>query len=171
MPTNRTRKSRKARDKEIDPAVLARLTGAPCPKNANVFVYGYPADPAGDWELWKATILAEWAVSNPGTRPSAWWQYDAPEQRRRLGGKGTPCHEVMAHSPLCRLGIPLAWVEDYFIDNMGIVAERLDSNDPLRYESQAAFLKRHKLLAKSEATRLTKKDFEPEMLSLELWPA
>jgi hypothetical protein len=36
-------------------------------------------------ELWREhcdRVIAEWIVENPGTRPSLWWKYDAPEPRQ-----------------------------------------------------------------------------------------
>ena len=45
MPTKRTRLSRQVRPKTIDPALLARFTGRPCPAGANRFKYGHPRDP------------------------------------------------------------------------------------------------------------------------------
>lgn len=98
------------------------------------------------WDAHSAAIVADWCKTAPGTRPPHWWQYDAPEQRRRLGGKGTPCHEVMAHVPAYRLGIPSDWMADGF-----------DQIDPPAFESEAAFLKRHKLLLPGEAARLTER--------------
>src|SRR5690242_15024366 len=31
------------------------------------------------WEEHREDVLAEWTKKHPGTRPSAWWQWDAPE--------------------------------------------------------------------------------------------
>src|SRR4051812_33130595 len=52
------------------------------------------AEDAGDedairaaWEALKATILPEWIRTRPGTRPWAWWRFDAPERRERIDGK------------------------------------------------------------------------------------
>ena len=38
----------------------------------------------------------------------------------------------------------------------------IDPTDPPRYEAQAAYLKRHKLLLPGEERRLAPADFEPE---------
>src|SRR5678815_4034703 len=57
--------------------------------------------------LWRAhadEIVAEHVAEYLGTRPRRWWDYDAPEPRQRLGGIGTPCHEVLAHRPAYELG-------------------------------------------------------------------
>jgi hypothetical protein len=42
----------------------------------------------------------------------------------------------------------------------------INSDDPPTYESQAAYLERHHLFLPGERRRLTKKDFDPETISL-----
>ncbi len=40
------------------------------------------------WEAWitlRDELLPQWIAENPGTRPYAWWQFDAPERRQRIG--------------------------------------------------------------------------------------
>lgn len=71
--------------------------------------------------------------AGPRRRPAAWWRYDAPEPRRRLGGRGEPADE----SDLW-LGVPAAWLS-------------IDPRDPPRYESQATYLERLELLSPDEA--------------------
>ncbi len=86
------------------------------------------------WDESKIEIMAEWILKHPGTRPSLWWEYDAPrwndpyegvyfhgtlcEPRQRLGGIGTPDYEVLANVPHFDKGIPTGWVsksqEDYY---------------------------------------------------------
>ncbi|MDQ3195564.1 MAG: hypothetical protein M3Q32_04120 [Pseudomonadota bacterium] len=90
--------------------------------------------------------------------PSYWWIFDAPrlpeEQhgdyagcffapdlivpRMRLGGKGTPTHEVLACVPDFDLGVPENWTSDsdiscyntivLFVQNGSIRSTRLASN-------------------------------------------
>lgn len=69
--------------------------------------------------------------------------------------KGTPSAEVLANSPSFSLGIPSAWVTDWWIIERGVVAERFDPNDPPIYEAEATYLKRNKLLLEREGARLT----------------
>lgn len=47
------------------------------------------------WEIFRDEIIADWIrkprdseheYPGPGTRPWAWWEFDAPELRRRLNG-------------------------------------------------------------------------------------
>ena len=85
------------------------------------------------WATFGAQIVAEHVRDYPGTRPARWWDIDAPEPRRRLGGIGT-----------------------------ALEALALDRVDPPRFESEAGYLKRHGLLTVGERKRLTAAAFEPE---------
>ena len=40
------------------------------------------------WQALRGELLPAFVDKYPGTRPWAWWEYEAPEPRRRLGGKG-----------------------------------------------------------------------------------
>lgn len=144
MTTNRTRRKRGARNIEIDPSLLAWFKDeAPAPVE-----HYFMTDEAvhGLWVTHGAEIVAEWAETAPGTRPAAWWKYDAPENRQRLGGKGTPASDVSANAPYFVLGVPADWAEDF------------DPTDPPMFESQAAFLKRHGLMLAGEFAWL---NFQP----------
>ena len=69
-------------------------------------------------------IVTEHVADHPGSRPERWWQYDAPriplgtypgvyydgqlpEPRKRLGGIGTPAHEVLAYKPRYSFSLPV----------------------------------------------------------------
>jgi hypothetical protein len=138
------------------------------------------------WEAFGEIIVQRWAEERPGTRPSLWWRYDAPRQplgtypgvffdgqlpqpRKRVGGIGTPLHEVSAYVPQYHLGIPVLWKfpepgpvgrqrknQREFLPK----ARAVDPNKPPIYESQAAYLERHGLFLPGERERLTAKDFE-----------
>jgi hypothetical protein len=115
--------------------------------------------------LWienRDAILNEHISDNPGTRPALWWRFDAPrspigtfpgcywdsklpEPRKQLAGSGTPAHEAQAVVPSYSYGIP-AWFG-------------ADEDDPPVFESQAAYLKRHRLMLAGEEKR---SDFEVE---------
>ncbi len=150
------------------------------------------------WEKNKKWILKDFIRKHPGRRPFAWWCSDAPRwtkklnnfldgklpaPRRRIGGTGTPCYEVLAHAPSFNFGLPVEFVskflEDYYngrqnFDNDPFMKARyhykegdfkgvaIDPNDPPTFEAEATYLKRHKLLSKSEEKRLKPADFEPE---------
>lgn len=86
------------------------------------------------WHAAKNEILEQWIKEKPGSRPWAWWRWDAPRQldqgteafwegtlpdpRRRLSGIGTPAYMVLAYVPHFSFGIPETWVskwdEDYY---------------------------------------------------------
>src|SRR5437667_12898333 len=51
------------------------------------------------WNLHRDTILIEHVKENPGTRPALFWQFDASEPRKRLGGTGTVASDVLNYAP------------------------------------------------------------------------
>jgi hypothetical protein len=157
------------------------------------------------WDSCSEMILAEWIRKYPGTRPSWWWLFDAPrmlkadleandwrpcyfakelpDPRARLGGIGTPAHEVLAYVPSFPCGIPDSWVDqwstDYYNgravdihgDSIGqdhkegdFSGVPIDPSDPPRFESQASYLRRHGLFMPGEEKRLPKDAFEPEII-------
>jgi hypothetical protein len=96
-----------------------------------------PARPAGAlerlWRVHRAELLAEHIAKRPGTRPWAWWAFDAPQDaRRRRGGKGTPIGAELW------FGAPRFYGEDY------------DNRDRPRYEPEREYLARHGLLTAAE---------------------
>jgi hypothetical protein len=97
-------------------------------------------------ELWKeygADVLRTWINKRPGTRPSLWWKYSAPEPlRRRFDGKKTTYPEGFG-APSLHLGLPEYWLA------LG------------PFESQARYLDRHGLLSEAERRRLPANAFEP----------
>lgn len=78
------------------------------------------------WGLCRGDVLAGWTAERPGTRPSAWWDYDAPRwddpwggtfyhgtfavPRERLGGVGTPAFDALDYVPRFEKGLPVGWV-------------------------------------------------------------
>jgi hypothetical protein len=125
----------------------------------------------GAWEfLEKRPLSAVWAEHEqaivawhirrgPGRRPARWWEFSAPEPRRRLGGRGTPLHECTAYALSLHYGIPADWrrVGDYFTSGTPI-----DPQVPPRFESEAKYLLRLGLLLPGERERLCPRDFWPE---------
>lgn len=154
------------------------------------------------WDSARDEVLAEWIRDHPGTRPWAWWRFDAPREpltlapdriwrdedrtlphRRRVGGVGTPWHEVWGCALDFDRGIPTQWFDAWMIkyyngrakdvhgNRIGteyhdgfLVADAFDPADPPRFESEATYLERHGLLAPGERERLTEADFQPEVL-------
>ena len=101
------------------------------------------------WEQSRDAILAGWIRKRPGTRPTAWWLYDAPrgpgrnraEPRLQLSGIGRSFGTDAT-------GMPTGWYS-------------ADPAEPPTFESQAAYLDRHALLVPGERRRLRVADFAP----------
>jgi len=90
------------------------------------------------WREFGPGIMEQWARENPGTRPWAWWEFDAPDRRRCIEGRdvladpGRP-----AHLRKTSFGVPVCWTPE-------------EMRDPSTYESETDFLERHGLLTPEE---------------------
>jgi hypothetical protein len=161
------------------------------------FEYSLPAMTKQLWDAARDMILEAWIRERPGSRPWGWWEHDSPRRdtgtgawfeplpipRERLGGIGTPAHQVLRYVPRFSFGIPTQWLDERqvklysgnAVDIFGkpIMEQFRDGkfkgvafsdDDPPVYESQASFLKRHNLLTTEEIRVLKnrKKMFEPE---------
>ena len=141
------------------------------------------------WNELRDSILADWIDGYPGTRPIHWWKFEAPEPRCRVGGTGTPCHEVLAHAPYYPFGVPVYWVSQWDADyyngrrrdvNGNLIGTKykegdfagvpIDPDDPPLYESEATYLRRLGLALPGELERLTPADFEPKFVAAEADP-
>lgn len=196
----RSSKRRVGIDAEVTPLQLLWLRGDELPDTfeAHCLKYDTHGTNAALWATHRDMILDEHVKDFPGTRPPLWWNFDAPkspigtypgchydgelcEPRKRLGGIGTPTHEVLNWLPSFSYGLPLSFIDhsdvDYY-NRHGIFAGvapsqnkspftgvAIDSDDPPLYESEAAFLERHGLFLPGERKRLKKADFEPETLA------
>ncbi len=201
----RKRRHPKTRRAEISTEMMNHLSDREMDSKAWIF-FQSDTDILAAWNVAHDEILTEWIATDPGTRPSAWWKYAAPRQplgtfeggyydgklpepRRRLGGTGTPSHEVLAQGPWYKFGLPVCWVskreEDFYngrarhVDGHRIGTEyreghfagvAIDPDDPPRYESEATYLQRLDLLLPGELDRLTAADFEPETIGAEAEP-
>jgi hypothetical protein len=120
-----------------------------------------------DWsvpeeDLWRASadaVVEHYATRHPGRRPAPWWRYSAPAPRARLGGTGTPLHEIGSH-PWFEFGVPVSsqWRRRGDFLTRGVP---VDPADPPTYESEAAYLLRLDLLLPGEQRRLTAPDYRP----------
>jgi hypothetical protein len=111
------------------------------------------------WAAMGAEIVGEWAHDRPGRRPSCWWRFQAPnEPRRRLGGHGVP-----SWPDRLLYGKPTGWHWPATIPGGQFSGgpAQCDPADPPLFESEAAYLQRHELLADGEAERLAPEDFAP----------
>jgi hypothetical protein len=128
----------KARRPDLPRWLRCRLRDAELPADAThseAFNYEFPdeSELLTAWREHGGKILAQWAARHPGTRPSCWWQFDAPrlptgtfpecyydgalpEPRLRLGGKGTPAFECLNYVPAFAYGLPVSWVSGFDCD-------------------------------------------------------
>lgn len=91
------------------------------------------------WDVARNLILEEWREEFPGTRPTQWWEFDAPrvsdetlmswgytpkmylwraderpaDPRRRVGGTGSPDFEHFNVTPTFEKGIPSGWIDTF----------------------------------------------------------
>lgn len=120
------------------------------------------------WERHCDRVLAEWVRVYPGTRPSHWWRYSAPEPRQRLGGQGTPITEVSAIKAGLFMGIPSGWLDRAWVEDARARGDTrlnyswaIDPGNPPIFEGEAAYLARLRLFLKGERTRTPRELFEP----------
>lgn len=168
MPTNRRRRRLQVIPKTTEAEWLFLIDERDKAKKIDVAVHLLPMGGGSRYrDLWKRAcenVMAFWIERYPGTRPQAWWDFDAPRQtpgthpecwldgkmcqpRKQLGSTGVSAHEVLAILPSYDHGIPKVW-------------ERGSKDNLPLFESQAAYLKRHGLLTgKEEKLEL---DFTPE---------
>jgi hypothetical protein len=199
MATKRGRKARHATGAEVGSLWRSYLRTGVLPDRADapdecatrwldVFIgsQGTAAVARACWEAVRDELLSEWIAEYPGTRPWAFWEFDAPEPRLRLGGTGTPTHEVLNVFAEFDAGVPVNWLDafdcEYYtgraVDVNGrpigqefagnkLAGVAIDPADPPRYESEAAYLKRLDLLTPDERRRLRRADFDPVVVELE----
>lgn len=153
------------------------------------------------WDEYRDEFLPAFIEKHPGKRPTPWWQWDAPrwndpyvghyyhgtlpDPRRRIGGIGTPCYEVLAYVPAFDKGIPSSWITPSEVayyngrvkfsdipllmpdhkegDFKGVA---VDPNDPPTFESEASYLDRNRLLTPGEKKKLKPEDFEPVTIAV-----
>ena len=140
MPTNRTRirrirSSRGLTDWDVE-YLLGGSTLLDDPPDFDVALIPQKWQQNKDWIMkWWHTGEHHEKPDDPkdrlGTRPWAWWAYDAPEERRKyISGD-------------CDM---LAWERPYF----GVPTGYWRTHKEYVFESQYAYLKRHNLLTKEE---------------------
>jgi len=156
MPTNRRRLSRKLRDRTPD-AIYEWLAGD-MGQVGDFDVYLMSNRPEATRRLWmqhRQEILDQWQDTQPCRRPWAWWLFESPGRRQRLGGVGELRGGYRIH---IHEGVPVTWDPT-----------SLDADDLPLYESQAAFLERHGLLSAREIEILRKNPalLDPERMSVD----
>lgn len=107
------------------------------------------------WQEHGQTITEAWVLEHPGTRPWAWWAFDATEARRCVVGADL----------LMPKRVPTDWA---FVWKQDWGVPAFVQSRPLGYvglpavESEAAYLARLGLLGVAERTALADDAFEPE---------
>lgn len=105
------------------------------------------------WEAVRDEMLLAFVRESPGTRPWAWWEFDAPGRRARLDGGKDGEDKGMAF----KLGVPdFAYRHSY-----GPYA----TGGSFSFESQAAFLRRCELLLPGEERKIPAAAFAPEVIA------
>lgn len=92
------------------------------------------------WNDLRDDLLPEWIAEKPGTRPWAWWRFDAPEGRQRVDGKSNQCS---GNSDRLSKHYRLRWGQAAFPTSYNA-----------RYETETAYLDRLDLLTKEEREAL-----------------
>jgi hypothetical protein len=168
MPTKRTPRSRQAvaqmRDDEREWLLCDDRSFGDVPLFRQPLVWAQH----GQW------AVQEYVRQHPGRRPGAWWKFESPERRMRLGGIGSalfaPDKVQYIHiRGNYHCGIPLSWCSPSLVfvtrEGLGIPdALPIDTRDPPTFESQATYLQRLGLLLPGEAKRLKPADFDPEVV-------
>lgn len=90
------------------------------------------------WEEWREVMLRDWIAHYPGTRPHAWWTWDAPEPRKLLEGEWS-FHDAWPDTLREKFKSPR---------HFGTCSPTALINPA--WETEYAFLQRHKLLTSSE---------------------
>lgn len=157
MPTNRRRRTRGRTRLDVPEIVLCALregreAAARQHPDQALTLYD-PGVLEQSWPVVREQVLEQWVAAHPGTRPDGWWTFDAPEPRRRLGGSGTPSHEVLNCTVTLVKGIPAYWIDADDVEVFGALRAKdrrppfdgvaVDAGDPPRFESEAAYLDRH----------------------------
>lgn len=105
------------------------------------------------WKELRNELLPDWIAGHPGTRPYAWWRFDAPEPRQRIDGKPHPFDDPHRDFEVDRLAPSPDSRARYYELGFGIPRLRLGSiPDELNaeYESPPAYLNRLGLLPDDE---------------------
>lgn len=179
MPTKRQRATRNLA-RVCDPDHWRMMLDME-PQNPFTELRGVPREV---WDAHKDAVLAEWARSNPGTRPTCWWKYDAPQelvegckgteyfayaaQRQRLGGRGEPAWLHINITPCFEQGVPAAWISrEAAFRNKGrrFIDASVDPTDPPTFEGEAEYLRRLQFFLDGERQRTARELFEPVQVS------
>lgn len=115
-----------------------------------------PEDRRTAWEDLRDEIMGEWIQKHPGTRPWGWWQFEAPEPRRRVDGKPHPFKnperetKVAAWREVCP-EVAAREAHKLFYGKPAVLI--VPDDFAAAYEDELAYLRRLKLLTADERRR------------------
>jgi hypothetical protein len=112
----------------------------------------YDALRAG-WEILRGELLPKWIAEHPGTRPYAWWLFDAPERRQRTDGVQHPFDNRVRRQRIeaAGEGLKKTGYELYYGRPRALVVK---DDFEAEYESEMAYLMRLDLLTDAERREL-----------------
>lgn len=115
---------------------------------------------AGAWQFLAPQILRDWIRMKPrpgdhggaGTRPAAWWAYDARERRRRVDGKPHPFDNPERQAKIASMiaQYPRSETDFNFLFYGGIGAYLVPDDFSAVFETEYEYLKRLGLLLEGE---------------------
>ncbi len=102
------------------------------------------------WESLRADLLEDWIREHPGTRPWAFWKFEAPELRRRINGLHP--FDNLARTVFCeRVGYrPEIYLQTHFGTPSSLFFQDGCDDFEAVYESERAYLDRLGLLIDGE---------------------
>lgn len=140
------RKKKISRKTKIDPVLLSLLSD----QDAGIAKFLYDDETLERaWQEHSEEILKSWIKEHPGTRPSCWWQFETPKERK-ITGKFILLSELYPA------------LLSYFFKG---IPQDVETEGEVFVESEASYLLRHNLFLKGEKSRLKKEDFEPVLYS------
>lgn len=151
MPTNRKRARRPSQAQPWQTEYM--LTGYYMTRSGEkartkvYTVWGDGFDAKISWPQCRDELLPGFIREFPCQRPFSWWDYDAPEPRRRVGGTGGISES--RYSTEFGTPAPNTWWAG------------INPDDPPTFQSQSSFLQRHNLLTAPEQKFLKQ---HPELL-------
>jgi hypothetical protein len=108
------------------------------------------------WDELRHELLPQWIAEHPGTRPAAWWRFDAPERRQRTDGIVHPFDDRVRRKRVEEMARQHpSLLERAYRLLFGIPSFLLPTDDfRATYESEFAYLHRLDLLTDTERKEL-----------------
>jgi hypothetical protein len=101
------------------------------------------------WDKLRDVVMRDWIREQPGTRPWAWWAYEAPERRRRTDGKPHPFDNQARTLHVAQSDNTNFWKAAYSL-HWGLPAAHIPPFDNdvrlASFEEEWEYLVRHNLL-------------------------